>query len=129
MAASDKESGSSEEVELGRREMERGWELRQENVLPLQTAANEGGFYGRVLKGSQPLTGVQRAGILLIGLQAIGMAALSLFFGVGPNIGPSLKSIYQQLPDVSLVWLPVPLLGVVLGVRFCWVAFKRRPHG
>jgi hypothetical protein len=129
MAASDKESGPPEEDELSRRQMERDWELKQENVLPLETAANEGDFYGRVIKGSQPLTGVQRAGILLIGLQAIGFAALTLFLGDFPKVGPSLKSVHQHLPDISLVWMPVPLLGILLGVRFCWVAFKHRPHG
>jgi len=33
--------------------MERGWESKQENVLPLETAWNEGWFYGRVLKVPQ----------------------------------------------------------------------------
>jgi hypothetical protein len=72
MPLADKESAVAQQVELSRFEMERDWQLRQENVLPLETAWNEGRFYGRVLKGLQPLTTLQRIGILLIGVQAIG---------------------------------------------------------
>jgi hypothetical protein len=63
MSSSDNKPGSPEEFERGRIEMERGWESKQENVLPLETAWNEGWFYGRVLKGSRSLTGIQRTGI------------------------------------------------------------------
>jgi hypothetical protein len=122
MSSSDNKSGP---VGLGRQEMERDWKLRQENVLPLETAQNEGRFYGRVLKGSRPLTGVQRTGILLIGLQAVGFAAMMLFHDWPyPKVGPSLKSFYQNLPDVPLIWMPVILLGAAVGLRFCWVALK-----
>jgi hypothetical protein len=72
MPLADKESAVAQQVELSRFEMERDWQLRQENVLPLETAWNEGRFYGRVRKGLQPLTTLQRIGILLIGVQAIG---------------------------------------------------------
>ena len=68
MSSSDNKSGFPGRE---RQEMERDWKLRQENVLPVETAQNEGRFYGRALKGSRPLTGVQRTGILLIGLQAV----------------------------------------------------------
>ena len=119
----------SQEAERGRLETERNWQLRQENILPLETAWNEGRFYGLVLKGSQRFTGVQRAGIFVLGLLAIGFAlamflALARFHGVGP----SLKSIYQRLPDVSLLSMPFILLEFALGFRFCWVALKRPPH-
>jgi hypothetical protein len=125
MAPSDKEFDSPQEAERGRLEMEREWELRQENVLPLETAWNEGRFYGRVLKGRQPLTGIQRVGILLIGIQTVGVAAMMLFLDWPfPKFGPSLKSIHRRLPDVSLVWMPVLLLGIALGLRFCWVGLK-----
>jgi hypothetical protein len=107
--------------------MERDWTLRQENVLPLETAQNEGRFYGRALEGSRRLTGVQRTGILLIGLQAVGFAAIMLFREWPyPKVGPSLRFFHQRLPDVPLVWMPVILLAAALGLRFCWVALK--PH-
>ena len=112
--------------------MERGWELKQENVLPLETAWNEGGFYGHVLKGSRPLTRIQRTGILLIGLQLVGIAAMMFFLEWPfPKAGPSVKLLYQQLPDVPLIWMPVILLEAGVGLRFCWVALKpsqRRPQ-
>ena len=91
--------------------MERAWRLRQENVLPLETAWNEGRFYGLLLKGNQPFTGVQRAGILFIGLLAIGVATMWLFF-----------------PSGSRVWTPVLLMYIAFGVRFCCVALKCPPR-
>jgi hypothetical protein len=91
--------------------MERAWRLRQENVLPLETAWNEGRFYGLLLKGNQPFTRVQRAGILFLGLQAIGVGTMIF-----------------RLPHVSRVWTPVLLVYIVFGVRFCWVALKHPPR-
>jgi hypothetical protein len=124
MSSSDNKPVSPQGVERGRQEMEHDWKLRQENILPLETARNEGRFYGRALKGSR-LTGVQRTGILLIGLQAIGFAAMMLFHEWPyPKIGLSLKSFHQHLPDVPLIWMPVILLGAAFGLRFCWVALK-----
>jgi hypothetical protein len=129
MSSSDNKPASPEEFERGRIEMERGWESKQENVLPLETAWNEGWFYGRVLKGSRPLTGVQRTGILLIGVQTFGAAAMMFFLEWPfPRVGPSLKSFYQRLPDVPLIWTPVLLLAAALGLRFCWVALKPSPQ-
>jgi hypothetical protein len=129
MSSSDNKPVSPEELERGRLEMERSWELKQENVLPLETARNEGWFYGRVLKGSRPLTGIQRTGILLIGLQMVGVAAMMLFLDWPfPKVGPSLKSIYHRLPDVSLIWVLILLPGAVIGLRFCWVALKPSPQ-
>src|ERR1700724_3509188 len=120
MSSSDNKPVSPEELERGRLEMERSWELKQENVLPLETAWNEGWFYGRGLKGSGPLTGVQRAGILLIGLQTVGVAAMMFFLEwLFPKVCTSLKSFYQRLPNVPLIWTPILLLGAALGLRFC----------
>jgi hypothetical protein len=122
----------SQEVEHDRSEMEHNWQLRQENVLPVETAWNEGRFYGRVLKGSQRFSGVQRVGIFVLGFLAIGAA--SMMFVLEKRlpflrVGPSLKSIYQRLPDVSLVSLPILFLYFAVGFRFCWVALKRTPNG
>jgi len=125
------DSSLSQKVERGRLEMESNWQLRQENVLPLETAWNEGRFYGRVLKGSQRFTGVQRAGIFLIGLIAIGVASTTIVLEKQLpllRIGPSLKSIYQRLPDVSLLSMPVLFLYFGVGIRFCWVALKGPPR-
>ena len=51
----DDESVPFKEIERRRFEMERAWNLRQENILPLETAWNEGRFYGVVLKGAGPV--------------------------------------------------------------------------
>jgi len=116
----------SQKVELGRLEMERNWQLRQENVLPLETAWNEGRFYGLVLKGGQPFSGVQRVGIFVLGLLSIGVS--SMMFIPLLQVGPSLKSIYQRLSNVSLLSMPVHFLYFAVGFRFCWVALKSLPH-
>ena len=128
MAPPDKKSDALRNDELGRLKLEHEWLSRQENVLPMETAWNEGKFYGQVLKGRRPLTGVQRAGILLIGLQVVGIAAAMMFAPgwILPDFGPSLKSIYRGLPALPLVWIPFLLLELGLGLRLCFVAVRRR---
>ena len=127
MAPLNEKPDALRDDELGRREMEREWSSRQENVLPLEAAGNEGRFYGQVLKGRRSLTRVQRAGILLIGLQIVGIAAAMMFAPgwILPDFGPSLKSIYRGLPALPLVWIPVLLLELGLGLRLCFVALRR----
>ena len=110
---------------MGRHEMEHSWQTRQQNILPHQTASNTVEFYGRALKGTSQLSRVQRIGIVLIGTCFLGTAAIFLAL---TSVGPSLKSIYAGLPDISLVSLPTILLGLILGLRLCWVAFKRPPR-
>ncbi len=108
--------------------MEGYWQTRQENLLPLETARNEGRFYGLALKGRRQLTGVQRIGIFIIGMLALGVAfAMSVAVDSSHRFGPSLKSIYHALPDVVLLLLPIILLELAFGLRLCWVAL-RRPH-
>lgn len=112
-----------------RLEMERNWQLRQENILPLEAAWNEGRFYGTVLKGSRPLTSVQRIGIFMLSLSILGGGLMTFIFGADPLAGPSLKSIHQRLPRASLVWAPIIFLEIAFAIRLCWVAIKRPPHG
>ena len=70
-------------------EMEDNWYLRQENILPLETAWNEGRFYGLLLKGNQPFTRFQRLGIFLTGLQLLEFGSLPFIIGQGlhPRLG------------------------------------------
>jgi hypothetical protein len=127
----DDDDDSLGEFERGRHEMELAWFLRQENILPLESAWNEGRFYGLVLKGNQPFTAFQRLAILVFGLQAMGTGLL--VFLVERHFmkeGLSLKVFYQRFPDVPLAWvilLPVVLLNFLFGARVCWVAIKRPP--
>lgn len=130
MAPRNDESAATQDDEPGRLELEREWLFRQENVLPLETAWNEGRFYGQVLKGRRQLTLFQRLGVLLIGLQLIGVgAATILVSGLSlPSFGPSLKSNDARLPGLPLIWIPVFLLNVAVGLRFCFVACRRSPQ-
>ncbi|MFZ0787600.1 MAG: hypothetical protein WA369_01500 [Candidatus Acidiferrales bacterium] len=114
--------------EFGCLELERQWLSRQENVLPMETAWNEGKFYGQVLKGRRQLTTVQRIGILLMGLQAIAFGAMIVFARgwLLPDFGPSLRSIDASLPPLPLIRVPVFLLEFGLGIRLCFVALKPR---
>ena len=129
MAPPDEQPVSTEEDEVGRLEMERLWQLRQENILPLERAWNLGRFYGLVLKGSQSFTCFQRVGIFMIGFLAIGVA-LTFLFGGWPfsKFEFPLKYVYQRLSEVSLGGMVAFLLRFLLGVRFCWVALRPQRH-
>jgi hypothetical protein len=119
----------AEEFERGLLEMEDNWYLHQENILPLETAWNEGRFYGLLLKGNLPFTVFQRVGIFVTGLQTVGIASMLLYFNsLLHPIGPSLKLISDRLRSVSLFWLPLFLLEIAIGLRMCWVALKRPPQ-
>jgi hypothetical protein len=110
-----------QEGERGRLEMERNFQLSQENVLPLETAWNEGRFYGLALKGSQQLTGVQRVGIFMLGFLAIAVALMTVI---------AVGRFHGRLGLLSSLFIsgPFVLLEFALGFRLCWVAIKRAPH-
>ena len=105
----DDESVPLHEIERRRFEMERAWNLRQENILPLETAWKEGRLYGLTLNGAEPLTFFQRAGIFQVGVQAVGLAPIMF----------ALDSLRARA-------LPYALIAL-LGLRFCWVAIRRLP--
>lgn len=119
------DSSLAEKETRDRLEMEGDWQLRQENVLPLETAWNEGRFYGLLLKGSRPLTGVQRIGTLMIAFLALAMAFATYVMG-GSLSGHelSLEFGHQKLPILSLVWVPAVLLESALGFRLFWIALR-----
>ncbi len=52
----------TEHGEEARRRFEADAISRQSNVLPLDAARNEGRFYGKLIRGERPLSGVQRIG-------------------------------------------------------------------
>lgn len=119
------DSPLAEKETRDRLEMERDWQLRQENVLPLETAWNEGRFYGLLLKGSKPLSGVQRVGTLMVGFLALAMAfATYMVAGNLSGNGPFLEFGHQRFPILSLVWVPAVLLESTLGFRLCWIALR-----
>lgn len=123
------DDASAEEFERGLMEMEDNWYLRQENILPLETAWNEGRFYGLLLKGNQLFTPFQRLGIFVTGVQAVGVASMFFYFdSLSRQIGPSLNMVKDRLPNISLFSLPFFLLEIALGLRMCWVALQRPPQ-
>jgi hypothetical protein len=77
------------------------------------------------LKGSQPFTCFHRVGILLMGLEAIGVGLMFLFLS-GPSLefDFSLKFVYQRLSESSPVRTAQLLLVILVGLRFCWVALR-----
>jgi hypothetical protein len=125
MPPSDDDTPLSREVELDCLQMESNWQLWQENVLPLETAWNEGRFYGLVLKGSRRFTGLQRVGIFVMGLEAIvfGSSMLLLEWLV-QRIEPSLNFVHHRFSDLDPYRTTVLILFVVLGIRFSWVAVR-----
>ena len=125
----NEDRNSDQEFGRGRAEMEREWRLRQQNVLPLPAAWNEGRFFGRALKGTQPLTGVQRVGLFLLGIQGIALPTIFLFLGEPPRSGgSSFTGFHHEFRGESVVWLPVFLAYLLIGIRLCWVALRARPE-
>ena len=123
MTQFDESSDPFADLNRKRREMERAWDLRQENIVPLETAWNEGRFCGLILKGRSSLTRLQRVGTLVVGLHLIGTVIMVFFIDWPfPITDPSLRSLSGRLPNISLLWVPQLLLYLGLGVRFCWVA-------
>lgn len=58
--------------EKGLRRFETEAAFHQSNILPLDSAVNQGRFYGLLIRGGQPLTITQRIGFLLIAFDSIG---------------------------------------------------------
>jgi hypothetical protein len=124
MSSRNDPSPESSEIERARDQMERDWKLRQENVLPLPAAWNEGRFYGLVMLGKQALTIVQRIGILLVALPLAGFGLmLVLTFLPEWIVGSHLKGFGEVFPPT-----PSTIFGIsfalIVGFRFSWVAFK-----
>jgi hypothetical protein len=100
---------------------------RQSNVLPLDAARNEGQFYGRLIRGDRPLTGVQRVGFFLVGF-LFSMWAAFLFVGIFPGLASTAGLRYPS-PDgkpVSLIYLPVAAIFLLLGIKVMCTAVVPR---
>src|ERR1700679_3219726 len=90
---------------------------RQSNVLPLHTARNEGLFYGRLIRGDRPLSGVQRIGIVLVGLLFCG-SAIFILSGAFPQLFGIMGLTAGPMADktVALAYLPVAALFLFSGL-------------
>jgi len=80
---------------------------RQENSLPLNIAANEGQFLGRLIRGGQKLTPMQRVGTLIVAMPAVALGVLGTSFGISDVISPESSWSLR--------------IGTVFGVVFCVV--------
>lgn len=63
--------------EKGLRRFETEAAFHQSNILPLDSAMNQGRFYGLLIRGGQPLTITQRIGFLLIAFDSIGTSLVT----------------------------------------------------
>jgi len=90
---------------------------RQSNVLPLYTARNEGLFYGRLIRGDRPLSGVQRIGFVLVGLLFCG-SAIFILSGAFPQLFGIIGLTAGPMADktVALAYLPVAALFLFSGL-------------
>jgi hypothetical protein len=104
--------------------MERDWRLRQENVLPLASARNEGRFYGLVMLGRQQLTLVQRIGILLVALPLTGFG-LILLMSCLPDwlVGANPRIRGGEFPPGLSTILGI-FFSLIVGFRFSWIALR-----
>ncbi len=107
-----------EQGEQARRRFEADIVTRQNNVLPLDAARNEGRFYGKLISSDRPLSGTQRVGFFLVGSLFCGMA----FFMVVDAFPGLLRFMdLHALPtgdkSVAMVSLPIAALFILLGLR------------
>jgi hypothetical protein len=107
-----------EQGEAARRRFEEDIITRQSNVLPLDAARNEGRFYGKLIRGERPLSGVQRAGFFLVGSLFCGMA-LFLVVDAFPGLlrFMDLHAVPMGDKSVAIVSLPFASLFFLLGFK------------
>jgi hypothetical protein len=116
-----------EQQETDRRESDADLISRQSNVLPMDTARNEGRFYGQLLRGDRPLGGVQRIGFILVGSLFCG-SALFIVVGAFPRLFSRIGLTSGPMTDksVAVVYLPVAALFLFLGLKVIGRAFTFR---
>ena len=105
--------------EQGRERLEADFVSRQSNVLPLDSARNEGRFYGNMIRGDRQLNAAQRIGFFLMGFLACGQAlfvALMAFPRLGQAIGMPARPGGSQ--GLLLATLPFSALFFFLGLKF-----------
>lgn len=102
-------------------------DFHQSNILPLDQAMNEGRFYGLLIRGGQPLTPVQRIGLLMIAI---------IFCGPGLCVAlasdPALKSVVGNGllgGRAPVLYLSLTAIAFLVGMRIVWVALRpsRKP--
>ena len=97
--------------------MEWEWRFRQENLLPMETAYNEGRFFGLLLKGNRPLNTAQRIGVLAMAACALMTPGVTLFVDKASGRFSSDRFLEPRL-IVLLSTLPY----ILIGIRLAWVA-------
>ena len=99
--------------------------LRQRNILPLDTARNEGIFLGMLVRGPKSLTVIQRIGALVIALPILicGVAVLYTFFRElrKPEIYPGDPAGTWDIPTVLIkgVILVAGSVFTLGGLKIC----------
>ena len=103
--------------DTARRDSDADMISRQSNVLPRDTARNEGLFYGRLIRGDRPLSGVQRLGFVLVGLLFCG-SAIFILSGAFPQLFGIIGLSAGPMADktVALAYLPIAALFLFSGL-------------
>jgi hypothetical protein len=103
---------------------------RLSNVLPVDAARNEGRFYGQLVRGGRPLSGVQRVGFFLTGLMFI-LWSIFITIGMFPRFFRYVGLPVAQMADksVSIAYFPIAVLALFLGLKIFGTALRRRMRG
>jgi len=103
---------------MAQRQSEAEMISRQSNVLPMDTARNEGLFYGQLIRGHRPLGGVQRIGFFLVGSLLCG-SAIFMLAGAFPHLFRIIGLTSGPMTDksVAVAYLPVAALFLFLGLK------------
>jgi hypothetical protein len=106
---------------------------RQSNVLPLDAARNEERFYGRLICGKRPLSGVERIGYFLVGWIFFGWGILGLMAAF-PRVFNFIGLHVTPIGDgpISMYQFAVAVLAVLLGLRVIstaiWLPYRKLPR-
>lgn len=117
MAPPETDIDPFEEIRLGRARMEWEWRFRQENLLPMETAYNEGRFFGLLLKGGRPLNTAQRIGVLATATWVLMTPGSAISLGMASGHFSS-----DRFLEPGLIVLLSTLPYMLIGIRLAWVA-------
>ena len=94
----------------------------QENTLPLGVAANEGRFFGRLIRGGTRLTPIQQFGAIVL---AVPFVLLGVFGTLAGIRDIAAESSWPMRIGNSIALLFAVFLGCV-GLRICHNALRPR---
>ena len=103
--------------------------FRQSNVLPLDSAMNEGRFYGLLIRKGRPLGVAQRLGFFFIGIMLGGFAFLEICFtfpALSTALGMPRAEIAATPSFYGILWLPFDAILFAVGLWLIVTALRPR---